>query len=229
MTHLSLEQTHLQESALAPRGQRGLMAQEQHHLTWFHLGSGHQHNGLCFRLKQKIPEITEINLLLVITVSVSNSLLQAIFQNKKCSRDTNDNSQVTTELWQQSQCRHSAQAKAATATAPRYHWTGNCSQTTPEKPRLLSSCFMQEEIWSLPCFKHQCCLLPALLENMLTGAPAGPPGPAGTAWGTLGNPVGGGGGGLLCKENNKITQPHYWQRSKPSICLTSFPYLCQST
>lgn len=56
MTHLSLEQIHLQELALVPRGQIGLMVQEEHHLTWFHLDSGHQHNGLCFQLKRKNPE-----------------------------------------------------------------------------------------------------------------------------------------------------------------------------
>lgn len=55
MTHLSLEQIHLQELALVPRGQIGLMVQEEHHLNWFHLDSGHQHNGLCFQLKQKNP------------------------------------------------------------------------------------------------------------------------------------------------------------------------------
>lgn len=74
MTHLSSEQIHLQELALVPRGQIGLRVQEQHRLTWFHLDSGHQHNGLCFRLKQKNPEITEINLVLAILISILNSL-----------------------------------------------------------------------------------------------------------------------------------------------------------
>lgn len=38
---------------------------------------------------------------------------------------------------------------------------------------------------------------------MLTEAPGGPPGPGGAAWGTLGNPVGGGGGGLLCRQETQ--------------------------
>lgn len=49
-THLSLEQTRWQEWALVPRGQTGLMVQEQHHLPWCLLDSGHPRNGLCFQL-----------------------------------------------------------------------------------------------------------------------------------------------------------------------------------
>jgi len=100
MTHLSLEQIHLQELALVPKGQTDLMAQEQHHWTWFHLDSGHQRNGLCFQLNQKNPEITEISLVLAIPISISNSVLvKPSFRiRKQCSRDTNNNTQVTIQL-----------------------------------------------------------------------------------------------------------------------------------
>lgn len=52
MTYLRLEQIHWQELALVPEVQIGLMVQEQHRLPWFHLDSEHQHNGLCFLLRE---------------------------------------------------------------------------------------------------------------------------------------------------------------------------------
>lgn len=63
---------------------------------------------------------------------------------------------------------------------------------------------------------------------MLTGALGGPPGPGGTAWGTLGNPVGGGGGGLLCKENKKKIQPHHWQRVLNQVFIWLLLFLTYS-